>query len=324
MIRPDSLEAIGRVLLGRAMESVRVTPDGRRLLVAAAGEPHGCCGLYAIDLAERTATLLAWPGNAGTPSPRGDLVFAQRGAVGIEVFDLATGARVSWIEAPGNYQLSPSADGRWIFGVTDWEGPSLDLIDVEARRLVRRLPIPYEGPSGTWRGDRFDLYAFDGRQGHLWTVKASSIELGSARTIAIPPLPARNLPPVHPFQRLISAGSRLLVYQAFGGKDDDRPPAGDGRAVPGGVFEIDPQRPAVRFLARDLHFARLVAAPDGASLFGIDVESGAWSRPRLLKLDGKTGRVLARRDLAPAAWDIQWADIPSRQVVRGDVRLESR
>jgi hypothetical protein len=68
----------------------------------------------------------------------------------------------------------------------------------------------------------------------------------------------------------------------------------------------------------------LIAAADGDSLFGIDVDSGGWTRPRLVKLDPTTGRVLAERTLAPEVWDIQLADLPAELIARQDVRIEIR
>jgi hypothetical protein len=211
MVRPDSLQPVGRLVFGHAADSVRATPDGRHLLVAATTEPDICCGLYVIDLARRTGSLLVTPTDAGTFSPRADLLFVQRGAVGIEVYETAAWVRRSRIDAPGNYVLSASPDGRWLFGTTDWEGPSLDIVDVDANRLVRRLPVPYAGPSGTWLRDRFYLYAFDGRQGRLWTVAADSTGLGPARVVGAAPSMRTSTDPFRPFHRLIAAGRHLLL-----------------------------------------------------------------------------------------------------------------
>lgn len=68
----------------------------------------------------------------------------------------------------------------------------------------------------------------------------------------------------------------------------------------------------------------MIVSPDGDALFGIDVESGAWSHPRLVKLDRQTGRVVAERNLAPEVWDIQLADVPAELVVRQEIRIEIR
>ena len=77
------------------------------------------------------------------------------------------------MKAPGAYSLQPSPDGRWLLGVTNSPQPSLDIFDLAARTLARRIPVPAGPVTGAWAGDRFYLFSYgpDRGTGRLWSVK---------------------------------------------------------------------------------------------------------------------------------------------------------
>jgi hypothetical protein len=50
----------------------------------------------------------------------------------IDVLNAGTFDRLPTIKAPGVYRPYPSPDGRWLFGITNFAGPSLDIFDLEA------------------------------------------------------------------------------------------------------------------------------------------------------------------------------------------------
>src|SRR5215475_9974798 len=125
--------------------SVVSSPDGLNLFFEQPAPPdvNGCCALFALDLVTHKLCKLISPSSLGAPTPDGRWVFTQRGNIGIEVFDAKTLTRLPKIDAPGLYQLLPSPDSRWLFGVTysqRGQGPALDIIDLENKILVRRLP----------------------------------------------------------------------------------------------------------------------------------------------------------------------------------------
>ncbi len=56
-------------------------------------------------------------------------------------------------------QLSPN--GRWLFGIRNFQGPALDIYNVAQRSYVRQLkPTSLNDwlPSGAWVGDKFYFY----------------------------------------------------------------------------------------------------------------------------------------------------------------------
>jgi hypothetical protein len=331
-ISVETLQTLNRLQVGVLAEGVSATPDGQTLFVTKAVPPDLklCCGLYAIDLAKTAMSLLLEPALLGVTSAKGDRMFTQKDNSGIEVFDARTLAPMPTIKAGAIYILHPSPDGRWLFGVSDdgdritqseIEGPTLHIFDLQSNQLVRRIRIPYDLPTGIWLGDKFYLFAFDGRQAHLWPLSANSTSLGAGSLVSLPGL-VRDPKPI--IMQVLGANGHLFVFEVFGHRVDRRP--NSDRPLPGGVYEIDPAGAAVSVrLAANLHFARLVAAPDGETLYGFDVDSpNGKNPPRLVKIDRKSGRIAAERALDRDLWNMQIAEIPTGFLNRGEVRLSNR
>jgi hypothetical protein len=217
--------------------------------------------------------------------------------------------------------LHLSPDGSWLFGVRSFRGPTLQVYDVNRGQVVRQLTP--EGlkddwwPRGIWSGDRFYLYAANGRgQGRLWTVSPETAQLGAGA-------------PVAPFGRLsgcsdqsskaiAASGGNLFLYEMFGFKLDRR--SGCAGQVPGGAWVVDPATGQLtRQIAPDLHFSALLSDQAGSELYGLSAEGPNWERPaRLVQIDPSDGRILQSRYLDPGFWRV--ATAPLRVVPSGDVR----
>jgi hypothetical protein len=321
----NTLRPLGYFTVNDNAHSVVASPDGLKLFLEQPASPdaNSCCALFALDLVSRKLCKLISPSSLGAPSPDGRWVFTQRGPIGIEVFDAKTLVRLPIIDAPGLYQLMPSRDSRWLFGITYSQrghGPSLDIFDIENKVLVRRFPTPGEYlPAGIWLGDQFFLYVYDGNQGNLWKVTPETTKLDAPLKIAIPTSFPKNRFILH---KLIAGGKRLFLYEGFGHKLDPR--GSSSEEIPGGIFSIEPSSGKILgHFARSVHFARVTASPDGKWIYGMDSGEIHWSGPvRLLKLDASNGAIVAERALERDVWFISLAKLPASAIPQGAVQTE--
>lgn len=314
-----SLKELGHFIIGGVAVNPSASPDGRTLFIRQPppSEPHACCALFSLDLATGSMCQIVFPSGPGVVSPDGRLLFTQRGAVGVEVFDAQKLTRLPVIKGPGNYGLSISPDGRRLFGTTVWHGPSLDIFDIERGALVRQLRLP-DGlvPRGAWIGNKFYLYAHDGKQGNIWSVTPDTSALGEPKRVAIP-ITARDGNPIG--QEVIASGDRLIVYEpvawwlhAARRAQDEEPSTG--------LFSVDPPSGDVAHLAPGIDFAQLVPSADGRYLYGINAGAVDGTRPpSLVKLDSKTGALLKRRVLPRDVWHINVGQLPNAIIPRGEL-----
>lgn len=317
----NSLQPVGRIKVGPNAESVDAATGGKTLLVtkSLASDPNGCCGLYSIDLARREISFLIEPALSVTVAPKLERVFVQQGNNGVFVFDTTSLKQQPKLAASGPYNLKPSPDGRWLFGITNANKAHLEIFESGPAGPVRRIEIPYSDLSGAWTGDAFYLYALGNNGGHLWKVTPDLASLDSGLSVEIPAFAGDRSQFLMPV--LTGSNGHLFVYEVFGTKLDRRSEATP--SIPGGVYEIDPQTGAViSALVPGVHFARLVVTPDGETLYGIDVESlGNWEHVRVVKVDRKSGQIQATRELASDVWNIALADIPAKLIPHEDVGL---
>jgi hypothetical protein len=297
------------------VESVTASPDGRRLYVAQNKRTSSdkCCGLFSLDLEAHQMCLLAEPALFGAPSPDGRFLFTQ-GKTGVDVFDAGTLSRLSTMKAPGAYNLQPSPDGRWLFGVTNSPKPSLDIFDVNSGTLARRLPLPAGPVTGTWAGDRFYLFAYSDRGlGQLWSVKPQYTELSQTMLVALPDLHGACNEPL-PLM-LAGAPDRLFLAEAFGFKVDRRlncRDAGDG------IYVIHPSSGRVEHIAPSVRVNRMAVSPNGRDLYVIhSSDPGPQRNVRLLHIDIGTGRVLQNVALGGGDWNLALAHIPPALIPYG-------
>ena len=59
----------------------------------------------------------------------------------------------------------------------------------------------------------------------------------------------------------------------------------------------------------------MVASPDGLYLYGLDVGSPAWRGVRIVKIEARTGQVVAEKSLDPDVWYLTIRQIPDE--IRG-------
>ena len=319
----SSLNALAAISVGQSVESVAAGPDGRRLYLALGGESatSSCCGLYALDLGTRTMCFLPAPALFGVPSPDGRFLFTQ-GAGGVDVFDAATLFRLPRMKAPGTYNLQPSPDGRWLLGVTNYPQASVDVFDMKARAMVRRLPVPVPGPAaGAWAGDRFYVFAYDANSAPgsswLWNVNPERSEPPPAEPIGLLDLHGACNQPV--LLMLAGAPGRLFIAEVFGFKVDRRRDCPDQASS--GVYAIRPSSGRVDLIAPSVQVNRMVVSPDGRDLYVIHSSApGPQRNVSLLRFDTRTSRILSHFILEPGDWNLALARIPPGLIPRGEVR----
>jgi hypothetical protein len=324
VLDPDTLQSIGSIKVLPVADGIATGLDGIIFLrEGLAPDFQGCCALYALDLKTRYMTRLLDPVGDIVVSPDGLHLVTQRGNVGIEAFDGRTLRREPTIPrsvAPGVYDLRFSADGRLLFGASNFPKPTLDIFDFGERKLVRRFTLPEELTiNGVWVGNVYYLYGYHDSDHELWRVKADNSGLETPVKIILPDVgPGRE-----PYgQALPDAGGRLFLFDPFGGKFDSLDAR---REEPGGVFSVDPQNGRIlAHLASSLHFAELISSKDGKELYGIDVRDPSWTSVGLVRLNASTGGVLAARDLESDVWFIDLAIVPSELVPRGPVEATAK
>ena len=311
------LGALGVIGVKPQLESVTASPDGHRLYIAQESEwtRNTCCGLYSLDLETRSMCFVAAPALFGAPSPDGNYLFTQ-GDRGVDVFDRALN-RLPTMKAPGAYNLQPSPDGQWLLGITNAPKlSSLDIFDLKARALVRRLPISPAPVTGAWAGDRFYLFAYSAHAGRgtgwLWNVRPEDTELAPGR-IQLPDLHGGCHEPV--LLMLAGAPDRLFVAEAFGFKVDRRLACPD--AARGGVYVIQPSTGHVGLLAESVYVNRMAVTPDGRDLFAL--QSGGLGGNDLVHVDTRNGNMY-RIELPSGDWNLALAHIPPALIPRGYVR----
>ena len=151
-----------------------------------------------------------------------DRVLAQRGNVGIEIFDSRSLIRLPTMKPPGVYRMRGSPSGRWLFGTTAFPSPSLDLFDLTQRAMVWRAPFE-EGQSltGAWIGEEYYLFSADPTaRGRLWLVSPDHAKLSESLPVSLPENATSSCKPVLP--SVLAAGNRLVIFEPFGGKLDRR------------------------------------------------------------------------------------------------------
>ncbi|HXT48657.1 MAG TPA: beta-propeller fold lactonase family protein, partial [Gemmatimonadaceae bacterium] len=144
---------------GQRPRGIRVTPDGKKLIVAVSGSPKGGPG---VD--EKT------------------LPPADRTKDGIAVIDLATGKREA--NLPGGLDpesFAISADGKTIY-VSNEDGGTLTLIDVDSRKIAETVKIGSEPEGVQIRPDGKVLFATNEGSGTV-----SVLDLASKKIVATIP-----------------------------------------------------------------------------------------------------------------------------------------
>jgi hypothetical protein len=225
--------------------------------------------------------------------------------MGVEVFDGKTLAKLPTMRAPSIYQLLPSPDGKWVFGVSGGES-SVDIFDLDRNVLARSIAVRDGFARGAWLGDRFYLFT----RGKLWTLTPQSETPGTPVPVVLPG--AVDCKPA--VYELLASGGRLYLYEPFGMKLDRR--GSCGQPVAGGFYIIDPATGSVlSHVAATRYFSRL--AVDRGQAYGIDI---ALANPQFVRIDLQTGEVEAARVLDADVWNLALAGIPGALVPRGEMQ----
>lgn len=313
-----SLAPVSSIGVHQQVESVSASPDGRRLYVAQESIQNSgsCCGLFSLDLQTKKMCAIDSPAMFGVPSPDGRFLFTQ-GKRGVDVYDAGTLTRVTTMKAPGAYNLQPSADGRWLLGVTNSPKPSVDVFDLKSGALARRIPVPAGPATGAWAGARFYIFSYgEPGQGRLWSMKPEDHELSEEKPIALPDFHGKCDEPV--LLMVTGAQDRLFIAEAFGFHVDRRGRCPDEAL--GGVQEFFPSNGNLFALAPTAHVNRLAASPSGRDLYVLEAGGqGYQSNPRLLHVDTMTQRILQSVFLDQGEWSLTLARIPPALVPRRNV-----
>jgi hypothetical protein len=320
LINPSTLQTVGRIhfdfgLQTVGLNGVSASADGSLLYVEGPipNEPNGCCALYSIELATLQAKVAA-------------SIFGSRSRNTFVVSDGLVYNAIAFTpngipRDMSNDRLHLSPDGRWLFGVKSFRGPTLDVYDVGRGQVVRQLtPEGLDGdwwPTGIWSGDRFYLYAANRNgSGRLWSVSGEMPQLGVGATIE--PIGPVSGCSDQSSKSITAAAGNLFIYEEFGFKVDRRNECA-GR-VPGGAWVVDPATGKLaRHIAPDLHFSALLSDQVGSALYGLSPGGPNWELPaQLVRIDPNDGRILGSRYLDPGFW--RMAIAPLGVVPSGDVR----
>jgi hypothetical protein len=321
LIDPTTLQTIGQIQISlvpgsAGLDGISAGFDGSTLYVEGPlpSDPHGCCAPYMIDLTTLRAKVAAGIPGSGT---RNSLV--SSGGV---VYPAAL-TRAGTVQGMDNDLLHLSPNRRWLFGVRNFQGPVLDVFDMERGFVVRRLaPQRLEenvAASGAWAGGHFFLYvALPGALGRLWVVSPETEQLGDG--VEVGPIGQAAGCPGPITRAVTTAGGNLFLYELFGFKGDRRAQC-RGR-VPGGAWMADSATgKLVRQIAPDLHFSALIADRASAMLYGLAPGGAGWEPPvQLVRINAGDGRVLQSRVLDPGFWRI--AVVSLRSIPSGILRLD--
>ena len=148
--------------------------------------------------------------------------------------------------------------------------------------------------AGAWLGHQYFLLTVQSGQAQLRPVNSESGQ--PAHPVSLTPSGFFPACPVAPYD-VIAFGGSLVIYGQFGLKSDG------ACVIHGGYIVADPVSGAVTGrLASGMTFRQMVAGSDGRYLYGLDVGSPAWRRVRIVKVEARSGQVVAERSVDPDVW----------------------
>jgi hypothetical protein len=310
--RLDNLETAARVRIKERAEGVASAPDGQRFFVRVPHPqaPDVCCALYVLDARSLRAFAIVWPGFQ--PAIANGKLFTQRGDEGIDVFDVRSLMHLPTIVAPGVYGLAPSPNGHWLFGTRQFPTPALDIFDLDHLKMVRSIPVEHgQSLRGGCSAPKYYLAAPAGAgAGQLWPVSPDAESLGRPKLVKL-----GSAACAEPEYDVFASGDRIAIFSASGLM------LNHGDCLGGGYLLVDPASGAVSSrLAPSLHFIRLIAGPEGKTLYGMVNDPGK-SGVRLVELDAASGHTVASRILPEDVWTLSLGTIPAEW--RGHVDLQA-
>ena len=155
---------ISRIPVGKRPRGIRVSPDGKNLLVALSGSP------------------IAGPGVDESKLPPAD-----RAADGIGVVDLATGKLVRTLNSgqdPEAFDLSP--DGKTMY-VSNEETAEMSVLDMSSGEIRDRVKVGGEPEGVTVRPDGREVYVTCEADNEVFAVDTTTLKVvGRMKTAARP------------------------------------------------------------------------------------------------------------------------------------------
>lgn len=310
---PSTLDVLRTITVDLPLNStglngILADPSGRTLYIE--GPEHtnpsgerGCCWLYSVALPGLEVHVAAdiW----GTNSRRR---FVNTGSSLLTA--ISEGAMAATNVEGDRWQISP--DGRWFAGLRS--GPTVDICDIRENKIVRS--VTSEGGNaewylnGAWIKDQFYVYTVHDGSGWLWHVSPESTDLGEPTAVPGPAAVEGCDKGFPGLTEISTAGERLVIHEAFGGKLDRRQQC---EAVRGDAWMVDPssQRP-VMHIGPQFYFRRLIASTDGNSLYGLTSDDVYGDFPtQLLHLDAHSGELLHEQALIGGYWFLVVASLRS-------------
>jgi hypothetical protein len=274
--------------------------------------------LFSLDLTTKKLCPITSAALFGIPSPDGRYLFTQSRR-GLNIFDASSLAQLATMPAAGAYNLQPSPDGRWLFGLLNSDQPKLDIFDVKDRKLTRRVAIPASPAAGVWSGGRFYVFSYgDVGKGSLWSMKPEDPELTPQNPVPLPDFHGDCDQPV--LLTLTGAPDRIFIAEAFGYNRDRRATC-PADAV-GGVREFTPGSDNVFDLAVKVPVNRMVYNDANRELYILSPGDGSQG-PRILQYEVSTQRPMHTVTLEPGEWNLTIARIPPALVPRHNVHAQS-
>ena len=231
VVDPVAGEVVGRIEVGKRPRGVKLSKDGKQLLIALSGSPLGgpnvdesklppadraADGIGVVDLASGKAIRKFKSGQDPESfdiSPDGKFLYvSNEDAAEMSVLDLATGeviARVKVGEEPEGVTVRP--DGRIVYVSCEGENEVV-AIDTASLKVVGRIKTPARPRSVVFTPDSKIAFIATENGGAVSVVNAQKHTL--LESIKIPPTEGTPMPPRPMGTALAPDGS--AVYVSFG------------------------------------------------------------------------------------------------------------
>jgi hypothetical protein len=307
-IDPSTLETVMRLRTPRNTASAASDAAGSKLLMNAPADGKNCCTLYALDPSSLKLTAVVSPSLSVTVA--GPRLLTQRGNSAIEIFDSHTLEPLPKISASGIYHLYPSPDGARVFGIATGPEPMVDLFDAPTgERIVSHALQSDAHLAGAWMGAEFYLFLIESGRARLLRIRNDTGQFSESVQLHPGDFPVCAETPYD----IAATGGRIAIYARFGAKSTG------SCALPGGFVVADMSSgPHAERFAPTLHFFQMIAAFNDGYFYGLDSGS-SWEKPRLVKLDPATGKVVAEKALAAGVWSLTAGSLPD--ALKGHVDL---
>jgi YVTN family beta-propeller protein len=164
VIDPEAGQVVGRIEVGKRPRGVRLTRDGKQLLIALSGSPIGGPGVDESKLPP-----------------------ADRAADGIGVVDIASGKLVNKFNSgqdPESFDISP--DGKFLY-VSNEDAAEMSVLDLASGNITVRVKVGEEPEGVTVRPDGRVVYVSCEGDNEIVAIDTASLKVvGRLQTAARP------------------------------------------------------------------------------------------------------------------------------------------